>query len=123
MTYFKQDVQDLGDIKAGSTDVPIEWEFGSIKKSDIAFYLDSNGDLQPAIKKSCGCTAKIEVLDDRIKAKYTDTLKKGIKSKTLTIYLKPRSTETPIRVKNEKGIETYNADLEKVIVSFKLKSI
>lgn len=123
MTYFKNKVTDLGSIKAGSTNVLVEWLFEDIKKSDIAFYLDKDGNKVPAIRKSCGCTAKVEVLDDRITARYTDTTKTGSKSKTITVFLRSKDSSVPVLVKNEAGKEIINRSLESVVLKFNLKSI
>lgn len=113
MGLFKETSVNMGDIRPGQSDVLIEWFFDQLTKDDIA--VDSEGKF--AIAPSCGCTASFEVLEDRIIAKYNDSGNTiGPVSKSATVYYK--SGDTPVKVVNNRGVETYNPDLGKTVLFF-----
>ena len=98
-------------VKAGSK-VTIDWPYKGLTK-----------DLVEDTKGNCGCT-KPEVLDDRIRAVYTDSTKSkdieklgGAKvvSKSVTVYLKDGE---PLMVKNKKGVEQPNQNKIAVTLTF-----
>lgn len=76
-------------------------------------YVRRNGKV--TISGNCGCTADVDILPDRIVAKYNDNTKKDevlalpgkvmTVSKNLRVFLKDGK---PLKVKNERGVETYN---------------
>lgn len=118
-SLFKQTSVKLEPIKAGQKNVPVEWLFDSITKEDIASYVDAKGETQYAIKPGCGCTASFEVLDDRIKALYSDGgNNKGAVSKSVTVYHKPSDPSVPVRSKNERGVDVFNPALGKTVLMF-----
>lgn len=97
-------------IKAGSK-VTIEWPYKALTK-----------DLVEDTKGNCGCT-KPEVLNDRIRAVYTDStnrrelLKNGAKviSKSVTVYLRDGEQ---LKIKNSKGVEQYNDKKASITLTF-----
>jgi hypothetical protein len=97
-------------IKAGSK-VTIDWPYKALTK-----------DLVEDTKGNCGCT-KPEVLDDRIRAVYTDSSnrkdlqKNGAKvvSKSVTVYLKDGEK---LKITNSKGVEQYNDKKASVTLTF-----
>ena len=123
MEFFKQKNVDLGQIKAGSIGVKVEWEFKDLKLSDLASYTDTQGNLKYAFRKSCGCTADLEFSEKGIVAKYTDTTKLGTKNKSITLFLAPKDKSIPTMIKNNKGEDIFNPILDSVVISFSVKSI
>lgn len=111
---FKDITIDIGEIKAGSKDNKVEWFFEDLKKDDIASSIDKNGKIQWHVVPSCGCTASIQVTDNSIVALYNDNGNHiGKIDKKITVYFKPDDSSTPIKAKNEKGVEVYNPLLGK----------
>lgn len=101
-------------IKANQAGVPLEWhiEEGSIE--DIEH-----------IQPGCGCTAEVKMENGRVLATYNDNTKveevaempgrvKTI-SKNLRVFLKDGK---PLMVKNERGVETYNAQKQSLTLFF-----
>lgn len=122
MSYFKESTVDLGQIKAGSNNVNVKWEFEDLTLDDIAKFKDVRGVEQYAIRPGCGCTAKFSFTEKGIEAVYTDSLKKGGKTKSVTVYLKPEDG-VPVRVQNNRNTERFNEALKTVVIVFKLESI
>lgn len=98
-------------IKAGSK-VTIDWPYKALTK-----------DLVEDTKGNCGCT-KPEVLDDRIRAVYTDNsnrrdIEKGggakVVSKSVTVYLRDGE---PLEVVNKKGVKQHNSRKSAVTLTF-----
>lgn len=97
-------------IKAGSK-VTIDWPYKALTR-----------DLVEDTKGNCGCT-KPEVLDDRIRAVYTDSSnrkdlqKSGAKvvSKSVTVYLRDGEK---LKITNSKGVEQYNDKKTSVTLTF-----
>lgn len=109
-------------ISPGQKNVRVEWLFEDLTKDQID--LKENGNY--AVIPGCGCTANIEVLDDRIVATYSDTTteKKVRESqnrelqigKNLRVYLKDGK---PLRAKNDRGVMGWNVKgKENVILAF-----
>jgi hypothetical protein len=98
-------------IKAGSK-VLIDWPYKALTK-----------DLVEDTKGNCGCT-KPEVLDDRIRAIYTngdsskDIEKSGgakVVSKSVTVYLKDGEE---LEITNKKGVKQFNPNKAAVTLTF-----
>lgn len=96
-------------IKAGSK-VTIDWPYKALSK-----------DLVEETKGNCGCT-KPDILDDRIRAVYTDSTKRGdikdgaiVVSKSVTVYLRDGE---PLKVKNKKGVEQDNPEKTSITLTF-----
>ena len=115
---FKSTVAETVDIKAGQKNVNIEWPFEDLKPHELATYKDSSGNDKLAIAFGCGCTGTPELLSDRLCVKYNDSgNNKGLVSKALTVFYKD-SEDTPVRVRNEKGVEIFNPNLGKTVLTF-----
>lgn len=118
--YFKSVVyQPETTIVAGQKGVLVEWLFDDLGIHEIA--RKDNGTF--AIKPGCGCTADIEVLSDRILAKYNDSTvlagkTKDTVGKTLQVFL---NDGKPLFVKNEKGVKIWNPSKTNALLSFTLK--
>lgn len=117
MELFKDVQVNGGIIKPGQKDVLIEWMFEEIKQNEIASY-EEGGVQKYAIQPSCGCTASIEVLQDRLVAKYNDGGNSlGPLSRSLTVYLKA-SDGTEVFLTNDRGVKMFNPALGKVTLGF-----
>lgn len=117
---YKETKVDIGNIKLGQSDVEVRWEFDELTKDDIAFYNGGAGDEIPAIQAFCGCTASFDIDDNGITALYTDNgSKTGVVTKSIYVYYKPEE-DIPVRVTNEKGVETFNPKLAKTQLSFSM---
>lgn len=117
MGLFKDVSVNGGVIKPGQREVHIEWLFDSLKKDDIASYMEG-GVKKYAIKPSCGCTADIEVLEDRVVAKYNDggnTI--GPLSRSLTVY-HSSVTGVDVFLINDRGVKIFNPALGKTVLGF-----
>lgn len=91
----------------------VEWFFDNLTVDQIA--VKDNGEY--AVIPGCGCTADIQVLEDRIIATYTDqnTVESVSKepngeiqiSKNLRVFL---NDDKPLRKMNERGVMGWNVD-------------
>lgn len=91
-------------VPVGTQGINLEWQ---LEKGD--------GSMIEQVVPGCGCTADVDILPDRIVAKYNDNTKKEevlalpgkvmTVSKNLRVFLKDGK---PLKVKNERGVETYN---------------
>lgn len=125
--YFEDTRYNIGHIKPGQGNIKLEWVFQDIKKDQIE-----------EVKPQCGCTAKVDIKDDRITAVYTDgtarslventTSKRLNISKFLNCILKPTEEEIQqaakegktleLYVENDRGNKVLNPDRKKIGLSF-----
>lgn len=118
--YFKNVVFEGQEaIKPGQKKVHIEWIFDDLSTHEIARKSDGTF----AIFPGCGCTADIEVLSDRIVARYNDSTKLGKNSstkvgKTVRVFM---DDGEPLYIKNERGVSELNSsNKENALLSFSL---
>lgn len=121
MKAFKETTVDIGEVVMGSSDNEVFFPFEDLTPDGIATY-DLNGEEKYAIKKGCGCTAKIKVTEDGIHAVYNDSSNStGTFRKNITVYLKYGAI--PTRKKNSRGVLAFNSSLPKVALTFTYKVV
>ena len=109
-------------ISPGDKGIKVEWLFEELTREQI--YKESKD--KYAVRPGCGCTANVEVLEDRIVATYTDSTKKDsvLKSpnremsirKTISVFL---DDGKDLIVKNERGVDALNVkDKENITLTF-----
>ena len=111
----------LGDIKSGSKNVPVFWEFDKGSPNDIA--KDPQG--KWAIQTTCGCSKNVIVSEQGVGVTYSNGGKNERNkefTKTVFAYLKPKE-DMPIKVLNPKGKSIFNPKLEYVRLDFKFNII
>jgi hypothetical protein len=117
MSKFKNPMYVFPDlIKVGSKNNIVSFFYGpDLKKDDIE-----------QVFPGCGCTADVQILDDRITANYTDNTSpleiEGASAsnakpieKSLTVVYK---SEEPLWTKNERGLQVVNPNKNREILKF-----
>ena len=112
--YFEDVSYNFGEISPGVKNVKLEWIFKDIKKEDI-----------DEVRPGCGCTAKIEIQDDRITGVYNDSTphqtvssrvnKRFNIKKTLRVYLKDGEK---IDITNNRGVADINPKKKRILIDF-----
>ena len=110
-----------GHIKAGAKNVRVEWLFDELTKDKITKRKDGSYAIYPG----CGCTASIDVLDDRLLAMYTDGTKKedikgAVKSvgKNVRVFIEVDGDEEPLMIKNQRGVLVPNTKKSNALLTF-----
>jgi len=121
MKMFKDAVINLGDVKAGSKNVPLFFPFEGASKDDIAKY-HKNGKLQYGIF-GCSCT-NFQVRDDGIYGEYNDSGNSiGNQSKSLSVYFMPEDKNIPITIKKRGSTVLNDKQLPKAQLTYKFKVV
>lgn len=119
MGLFKEEIIDLGTIKAKSSK-EVVWHFDELKKSDIGLYFENNK-WNYAVYKTCNCQGEILISEKTLNLIYTDKGFAGDLTKNITVYLK--NGDMPIRVQNERGEMVFNQSLGFITLYFKVKVV